>query len=136
MCIPGNYPFFGSDDSKGLPKVKRIFRRNLAEKILTDLERTGKVLISAPPFSGKTALAQLVAMVAIERGLKVIGISFAGYVVHRNACLKIRSQAEIDIFSSYIQKMIAMEWMNLVMDSNTLLIIDDAHNIYHLEVCL
>ncbi|CAG8588484.1 5533_t:CDS:2, partial [Paraglomus brasilianum] len=72
-------------------------------------------------------------MVATERGLKVIGISFAGYVAHRNACLKIGLQAEIDIFSSYIQKMIAVEWMNLVTDSNTLLIIDDAHTIYHLE---
>jgi len=43
--------------------------------------------------------------------------------------LKIRSQAEIDVFSSYVQKMIAMEWMDLITDSNTLLIIDDAHNI-------
>ena len=102
---------------------------------MTDYDLS-KVLISAPLFSGKTALAQLVAMVAAERNLKVIGISFAGYVAYRNACLKIRSQAEIDVFSSYVQKMIAMEWMDLITDSNTLLIIDDAHNIYHLEVCL
>ncbi|CAG8450586.1 11122_t:CDS:10 [Ambispora leptoticha] len=98
-------PFFKSDDSEGSPRIKRVLRIHLTERILADIK---KVLISAPPFSGKTALAQLLGMVFKENGLKVIGISFAGYIV-------------------------AMAWTDIIADSNNLLIADDAYNIYHVE---
>ncbi|CAG8605845.1 9871_t:CDS:2 [Funneliformis caledonium] len=117
-------------------KNKSHFRKEVAEKILDDIERNGKVLISSPPFSGKSALAQLVGLVAIKKGVNVIGIPFAGYIAYRDKLLEVGSQSEINIFFSYIQKYVTMEWTDLIANPNTLLIIDDAHNIYHVEVCL
>ncbi|CAH1759730.1 8383_t:CDS:2 [Entrophospora sp. SA101] len=116
--------FFGSDDTEGLPKTQRVFQKHLTEKILNELH-----------CHGKTALAQLVSLIATEKNLKVVAISFAGYVVYKNTKLNSGShiEKEINIFSSYFKKMVSMEWTDIIANSETLLIIDDAHNIFHVE---
>ncbi|CAG8742244.1 7416_t:CDS:2, partial [Funneliformis mosseae] len=55
------------NDSEGLPKINCVLRKQLAEKILDEIVQKGKILISSPPFLEKTALAQLVELVAIKQ---------------------------------------------------------------------
>ncbi|CAG8590164.1 9790_t:CDS:2 [Ambispora gerdemannii] len=97
----GSRTFFGSGDSECLPKIKQIFRKRLSEKVLEDIKQTGRILISSPPFQERRP--------CYGEGLKVVGISFAGYVAHQN--------------------IVAMECADIIVDSNSLLIIDD----YHIE---
>lgn len=58
-----------------------VWRGDKAEELLDEITRKGSAIFRAPPYSGKTAMMQCIAIVAsrIPQGRKVFPLSFMGF---------------------------------------------------------
>ncbi|CAJ0913454.1 2894_t:CDS:2, partial [Entrophospora sp. SA101] len=120
---------------KVLPQTRKIERKCLCEEILNKLS-SHNLLISAPPFPGKTALTQLMEHRAKKSGFKVIAMAFTDYIFHQKQYLHEKVISEEKIFITYVKEKTNYDWQDIIKDPNILFIMDDAHLIFHVESML
>ncbi|CAJ0853503.1 1613_t:CDS:2 [Entrophospora sp. SA101] len=120
---------------KVLPQTRKIERKCLCEEILNKLS-SHNLLISAPPFPGKTALTQLMEHRAKKSGFKVIAMAFTDYIFHQKQYLHEKVISEEKIFITYVKEKTNYDWQDIIKDPNILFIMDDAHLIFHVELHL
>ncbi|CAJ0768159.1 15911_t:CDS:2 [Entrophospora sp. SA101] len=118
---------------KVLPQTRKIERKCLCEEILNKLS-SHNLLISAPPFPGKTALTQLMEHRAKKSGFKVIAMAFTDYIFHQKQYLHEKVISEEKIFITYVKEKTNYDWQDIIKDPNILFIMDDAHLIFHVEL--
>ena len=117
----------GCDPTEGLPTTIASNRVENIQNIISKLNDHICIVHSSPPMSGKSAICTLL--------MKAYRTLNPTHIIVRLNCSAI-SVSDFAIFKEEFYSITSYKWEKVISTRNCLLILDDSHLVYHIDVCV